>query len=357
VIPAYPYVTIPRKPKRDRWGRPMVYPPGYLPDLDNPDKGKVSYTRCTKFIDVIEDPYLLHKYDIRQAIRGLVVRPDLYAKACSQGPTPDKIEQPHEWFEWRSEMDKIGWDSQQAAKSGAKANIGDALHKFAERKDRGLEVDPYEVPAGYEKHLRNYMRATEHITALEIERFMVNDELEVGGTPDRLGLEPHRNQIVVCDVKTGNVDINPAKIARQLAIYSRSFLYDDATGQRTVLDLDQYWGIILALDARTGEMELIDVDLRKGWDQVLICHAVKQERKRKEFTRPHVVPNQPVLPNREEMTPDQYASIEVAIGNAPSEEALTAIWQAAAHVWTPELTERAKARSTVLQQSRHLQVV
>jgi hypothetical protein len=355
MIPADPYVTIPRKPKRNRWNQPLVYPPGYHPDPEDPDKGKMAYARCTKFIEVIEDPYLLHKYDIRQTIRGLVVRPDLYTKACSQGPTPDKIEQPNDWSEWRSEMDGIGWESQQAAKSGAKANVGDALHKFCERKDRGMKVDPEEIPRGYEQHLENYMAATAHITSLYNERFMVNDELEVGGTPDRLGIESGRGRIVTFDVKTGNVDYKPAKIARQLAIYSRSALYDDETGQRTPLDIDTEWGVILALDARTGEMRLIDVDLRKGWEQVLLCQQVKLARKQSDFTRPHTFPGQPVLGNREEITPDQYAAIETAIAQAPSEDVLDAIWQAAAHVWTPELTERAKARALAL--NRQLQAV
>jgi hypothetical protein len=345
------YITIPRKPKRDRYGRPRVWLPGFQPDLSGTaeaeqanDEAKRSYTRCTKFIDVIDDEYQLVLWKLRQVLRGAVMAEDVVLSAAGLGPQPDKFEAHDGYVEWREKYNKLTRELTNIARSGAKANIGDALHAFSERLDRGLDVDPREVPERYHQHLRNYMAATAELRSIHIERFMVCDELGVGGTPDRVLLD-ERDRIVIGDVKTGNVDYDPEKIARQLAIYSRSQFYDDATGRRW-LDhpIDQEWGTVIKLDARTGICELIDVNLTEGWEGVLTCQRVRSERNRKVTVRPHISPNAPVLPSAEEVTPETLAAIITAIGAAPSPEALDQIWQAAAHLWTEAMTERVKER-------------
>lgn len=340
------YITIPRKPPRDRYGRPLIFPAGYQPTGDSAIdfKERRWVFRVTKYIDVLDDTYQLDLWKQRQVLRGTVVRPDLQLKAAALGEQPDKIEAYDQYREWRDTYDKITRDLMAAAKSGEKANIGDALHLFTERLDRGLKVNPSEVPQRYHQHLTNYVRATEKLTAMHIERFMVCDELKAGGTPDRILID-ERGRIVIGDVKTGNTDYDPEKIARQLAIYAHSQFYDDATGQRFMpIEIDQQWGIVIKLDARTGICELLDINLAEGWEGVLACQRIRAERNRKVTVQPHVDPNAPVLPSREEVTPETMAAIKTAIGAAPTKEALDQIFYAAAHLWTDELTERGKER-------------
>ena len=343
-LPDQDYLVIPRRPRRDRYQRPLVWLPGYEP-IGNPDideQEKRAYTRCTKYIDVLDDGYQLTLWKMRQVLRGSVLRPDLHLEAASHGQQPDKVEEYDQYREWRNDYDRINRDLMKAAASDAKANIGTALHRFVERLDRGLEVKPAEVPDRYHQHLRNYMHVTRKLTAVEVERFMLEDGLRVGGTPDRILLD-ERNRFVIGDVKTGNVDFDPEKIGRQLAIYSRSRFYDDATGQRSrPLEIDQEWGVIIKLDARTGVCELIDVNLTEGWAGVLTCERVRSERNRKVTTRPHIDPDAPAI--GEEVTPETLAAIRQAVGAAANKEALDAIWQAAHHVWTDDLTEAAKER-------------
>lgn len=344
-LPDRDYITIPRKPRRDRYKRPLIYPLGYVPcgNSEVDEKEKHWVFRVTKYIDVLDDGYQLDLWKQRQVLRGTVVRPDLQLKAAALGEQPDKVETYEQYRDWRNEYDQLTRKLMDAAKSGEKANIGDALHLFSERLDRGLRVDPREVPQRYHQHLSSYVQATAGLTAIEVERFMVCDELKCGGTPDRILLD-ERGRIVIGDVKTGNVDYDPEKIARQLAIYAHSRFYDDATGERTMpYEIDQEWGVVIKLDARTGVCELLDINLAEGWQGVLTCQRVRAERNRKVTVRPHVDPDQPVL-RPEEVTPETYASIKAAIGAAATLEAVDAIWEAARHVWTDELTEHALER-------------
>ncbi len=56
---------------RDRWGRPLVIPPG---------GGKpVPYGRPSGFGIVLEDRFGLNKWQTRMAVDGVIARPDLAA--------------------------------------------------------------------------------------------------------------------------------------------------------------------------------------------------------------------------------------------------------------------------------------
>ena len=346
-LPGHDYITIPKKPDRDSKKRPLIYPPDYVltGDRETDQKAKKPYTRCTVFIDSIDDDWNLRQYDVRQTIRGLVVDDSLYLKGSGLGPMPDKIEARDAYLHWRDEMNGVGWDAKRAAKSDQKANIGDALHLFTERLDRGLQVKPNEVPVKYHGHLTNYMHATRELTVVELERFMVCDELKVGGTPDRLLGVKSRDQIVIGDVKTGNIDFNPEKIGRQLAVYSRSQIYDDATGRRSMpWPIDQDWGLIIHLDAYSGLVTLKWIDLNEAWEDVLLCRDVRKARNRRATMADYVAASEPVLPSREEITPTQIAAVITAIGNAKSEPDLYQIHTAAAHVWNDAMTDAANTR-------------
>lgn len=255
---------------RDRWGRPLITPvTGGKP---------VPYARASSFGDVLDDRTNLEKWKVRMAVHGLTRRPDLYLQATT---TP---------LENRAALNKIADAAAEHAGGSQKATIGTVLHELTERIDRG--VDPGPVPAEYAADLAAYRAATGRYSFEHIERFMVCDELEVAGTPDRLGYDESEGDeagvgpLRVLDLKTGGSNGFLDKHAVQLAIYAHSVLYDPATGERTPVDVAQDYGLIFHLPAGQGEFGLYRLDLAAGWDGALLAADVRRWRRRKGICTP-----------------------------------------------------------------------
>lgn len=245
---------------RDRYGRPLVIPPG---------GGKpVAYTRCTTFVSALEDTTALTKWKMRQVALGLATRSDLYAMVSASADD-------------KNALNRVCEDAMEAAKSSAAANTGTAIHKFCELVDAGAQVQS--VPADHRADVEAYLRATANLTHEHSETFMVQDDLKVGGTPDRLSRTPD-GRLVVVDIKTGSVEYGMGKIAQQLAMYSRSRLYDPDTGERRDLDIHQAVGYVVHVPAGTGRSSVHIVDLNAGWEGVLMSAQVREWRKRKNLS-------------------------------------------------------------------------
>lgn len=331
---------------RDRWGRPMVTPPS---------GGKpVAYTRCTTYVGCLEDMYNLGKWQQRMVATGLSLRPDLLLKVSSLGRQP---EDEGEVKRWKKQMDDTCEAATEAAQASASATIGTALHALTERLDRGLDVGV--IPDSYKPHLAAYEQATSAFTAVHIERFTVHDQLQIGGTPDRvLAIDGH-DKLVIGDIKTGSVEFGVGKMCMQLAVYAHSDLYNHETGARAPLgniDLDR--GLIIALNAKTGECRLIWVDIAAGWEAVRLARDVRAWRARKNLTKPYDGPVPAALPinptvaqeNARDLTVEAQTALLVAIPRANSEEELVQLWTAAGPAWTPQHTELAARRRAELLQ-------
>ena len=248
---------------RDGWGRPLVIPPG---------GGKpIAYTRCTTYVGVLEDTYNLARWQQRMVALGLASRPDLLLAVSAHGDD-------------KQQLNKICADAQEAAAAHAAATTGTALHALTERLDRGLPVGV--IPDAYLADLAAYEKKTARFTPVEIEKFTVLDELQVGGTPDRvLEFEGRR---YIGDVKTGSIEYGIGKIAMQLAVYSRSSLYDHVTGNRAGLSVDQNNAIVVHLPAGEGRCELHWVNIAAGWEAVQLATSVRAWRTRKGLSAPLV---------------------------------------------------------------------
>lgn len=239
---------------RDRWGRPLIVPP---------DGGKpVAYTRCTTHAGTIDDTYNLTQWKLRTSAVGLSRRPDLQLAVSANAD--DKYA-----------LNKICEQALQAGGSDTAANTGSALHKLSEFVDRGDYDVLQTVPEVYKRDLRAYMKAVAKLTTLEIERFVVQDDLRIGGTFDRL--VEYQGESFIADIKTGSVDFGAGKIAQQLGTYANSVYYYHPTKEspeprREPLpeNLNRDRGIVIHLPAGTGECELLWIDLAKGW------HAVRE---------------------------------------------------------------------------------
>lgn len=289
---------------RDRWQRPLIKQPS--------GKAK-AYTRCTTFVGCLEDTFNLAKWQQRMVALGLAARDDLLLSVSAH--SDDK-----------TELDRICEAAREAAAASSAATTGTALHRICERLDRGEKV---EVPTAAKADVVAYQAATKGIGWTHIENITVHDELQVAGTPDRIGIPPGGGTARVYDLKTGSIDYGMGKIAMQLAMYARSQAYDVDTGTRTPLDVDLERAVVIHLPAGSGTCELVEVDIAAGWEGVLLAAQVRAWRARKNLFRP---------------LSGASASIADLIAQATNAEELRALWFTHADRWTDEHTALAKAR-------------
>ena len=295
--------------ERDRWGRPLVM-------LGDGSGKKVSYKRCTTYIDVLDDRYQLELWKQRQVADGLARRPDLVLKAAAAAGDKDEL----------NEVIKLAME---AAGSATAATTGSALHSLTEQVDRGAAPI---IPPGSAADIDAYRTATAHLKMRLIEVFVVHDELRVGGTFDRV--VELDGVLYVADIKTGSIDYAGSKIAMQLALYSRSQLYDIRSGKRSELGVDQRRGLVIHLPAGSGECTLHWCDLDAGWEGVQLARQVWDWRARKGLLKA----SQPAPPTIIEM-----------IGKCSDVQALRALWAAYKTDWNDDLTAAAKAHIAALQ--------
>lgn len=330
-------------PPRDRWERPLVVPPG---------GGKpTAYTRCTTFVGSLDDTFKLGQWQQRHAIRGTALHDDLIAAIRDVDPDD------------KTRLNELADEAKNRSGAGDAALIGTYLHAVTEAVDRGQDpalVDTPMLSTGrldpdvYRPDVAAYQRVTEPLTAVHIERFTVEDELRIGGTPDRVVTYDGRTYIA--DLKSGSIEWSALKIAMQLAVYAHSSLYDVPTGARSpLLDVDQDRAIVVHLPAGTGECELHWIDIAAGWEAVQVAAEVRKWRKRGRRMLSNLLPTQQLaLDVAPTPTPAPEPVAEVGpdlpnlIASAPTDAALGDLWRAHRDQWTPELTALASARKRLL---------
>ncbi|MDP9144413.1 MAG: hypothetical protein M3N43_06915 [Actinomycetota bacterium] len=248
---------------RDRYGRPMVHPP---------NGGKpVPYTRCTTFVGVLEDTYNLSRWQQRMVALGLADRPDLMLAVAAHRDDRDKL-------------NKITGDALEAAKAGAAATTGTALHALTEKVDRDEPLGV--IPNAYIADLEQYRTTTAPLEVQRIEQFRVLDSLRIGGTTDRV--VKYGDRYYIADVKTGSIDWGILKICMQLAVYAQSTPYDFETNTRATdpFQVDLERAIVIHLPAGQGRCDLIWADIAAGWQAVQVAKEVRDWRARKGLSEP-----------------------------------------------------------------------
>ena len=248
-------------PKRDNFGRPLIIPPSGGP--------AVPYRRCTTFIDVLADRSALERWKQRQTAIGLSRRNDLLLRIATAGKDNKTLDKVCEW-------------ALQAAGSDASANIGTAIHTLTEQIDRG---ETPEIPEAWAKDVKAYLQATRDLKMMGIEVFVVNDDLKVGGTFDRLVYDTARPIPLVADLKTGSISFDTGKIAMQLAVYANSQIYNIETGERTPLYVNASEGLVIHLPQGEGKCTLYEADLVEGWKGAQLAADVWAWRGKKGFLK------------------------------------------------------------------------
>ncbi|HEX2298729.1 MAG TPA: hypothetical protein VHH34_09460, partial [Pseudonocardiaceae bacterium] len=298
----------------DRWNRPLVVPPG---------GGKpIAYTRCTSFVDCLEDKFNLQQWELRQCAIGLADREDLLLAVSAH--RDDK-----------RELNRIVRQAKEAAAASSKATKGTALHRLCERADRGEHIGL--LPASAQADLNAYLAATRSFHYHFIEQFTVHDGLKVGGTPDRVLEWGGRWRIG--DIKTGDIEWGALKIAMQLATYAHSTPYRPPGHREPYPEpVDQERAIVIHLPTGQARCELHYVDIAAGWRAVQTAKDVRGWRARKGWYEPIINPE----------PPPAASTLDEQIEAARTVDELRRLWT---EQWTPEQLRRALERKNQMERA------
>jgi hypothetical protein len=253
---------------RDRWGRPMVIPEG--------GGTAVAYSRFSSHGQVLEDRFGLEKWKVRTAGRGLTVRADLLAQlaAC---PADDTRRQ-----------DGLMDQALEAGGGSVGANLGTALHEFAERVDLGA-MPIGDIPEPWRHDVAAYRAALDaaglDVVPELVEVTLVHDGLRLAGTGDRFYRRRADGRLVCADLKTGKaIGPNPLAYAVQLAAYATAVRYDlDAGTRTTVGDVDTEYGLLVHVPAGRAECALHYVNLTAGLEAAHLAATVREWQKRRDI--------------------------------------------------------------------------
>lgn len=246
---------------RDRWQRPLITPP----DGGDP----VPYTRVSTMAKALDDQTNLMAWKARKTAEGLVRRPDLLTRvagAIANG-NPDT--------DWpvKKALNTVVSEACEAAGASKGSSAGTGFHSLTEAIDRGLE--PLFVPDADRARLDDYRRAMEPYRVLDVECFIVNDDIRAAGTFDRLVMCPD-GKARVADLKSGKSEADyPLATTMQIATYAHGWRYDPTDGYRTPLhpDLDLSTGLLIHLPP-SGGCTVIPLDLDRGWEAVQLAATV-----------------------------------------------------------------------------------
>lgn len=281
------------------------------PDTANLKVGQrlKAYTRTTTYIDVLDDKSNLEAWQMRMVLVGVAADVRLIENVSALqaefleheqmlitlagDPDEERREQIRDSMKTiRDELNRRAQVAKEKAGAEAKADLGTLKHGYSELVDQGLPL-PKGASFGDVIDMDAYRRSTEFLNIVRMEKLVVSDDLCVAGTPDResevkegIELEApdgyifRHGEALITDLKTGTVEYGALKMAMQLAIYSRSTLYDFKTGTRTPREVNQKWGLIMNARAGTGISELYWADLELGWEAVQVAGKVRDLRSR-----------------------------------------------------------------------------
>lgn len=253
--------------RRDRYGRPLIIP------LDG---GKpTGYTRVSTLAKTLDDTTALTLWKQRMTAVGIASNPHLSARVAG---VINNYDDPIS--DGKRDLNSIIAEAIEAAGSTRAASTGTALHELTQAADAGRELKV--IPEGMAAHLHEYEVATARLEVVDIETFVVIDELHAAGSLDRLMRLPD-GRVVVADLKTGQYEPQyPLAVATQIAMYARGERYDPATGERSLLhpDLDVTTGLLIHLPAKSSPVtcRLYELDLTVGWDVARLAQQVRVAR-------------------------------------------------------------------------------
>jgi hypothetical protein len=238
-----------------------------LPDAD----GKpVTWNGATTLAKELDNPYAITQWQLRQAVHGVGIRPDL-AKLAGAAKPDDK-----------ETLRKVVKDALAAAATEAGANEGTAWHMAFERVDRGEPIEA--LPEFFHAGIRNRQAELEQhgiqILPQYIERAVRCLMFKVSGKLDRIGL--YEGQSVIIDDKSEKDPLSyPKAKTIQMAVYAYAGeLFDSATFTiEKMPDVRKDIAIMLHFDKITHKCKAHRVPIDIGWWGARLAREVREWRK------------------------------------------------------------------------------
>ncbi len=240
--------------------------------------------RATTWAKTVSDLYALHGWEKRMVALGFAQRADLLLRVAAVAD-PDSAP-------GKGQLDRLVDQAREHAKAGARANLGTALHAFAESLDLGRPLP--EIPPPYDRDIAAYRKAMAAVEVSRnyIERICVVRDLGVAGTMDRVVRFKHgrdgKRLPMVADIKSGtDLRYSWNEIAIQLALYAHAdTIYDPVTREHhPMLEVNRDQALVVHLPAGEGRCTLYLVDIAAGWEMAQLCGAVRAWRDRKDLAQ------------------------------------------------------------------------
>jgi hypothetical protein len=283
--------------ERDRWGRPMLFPP---------EGGKaVAYTRPSTMAKWLDSQAGLINWKASQAMIGMARSKPIQARIAAIVARTEN----DAYRENKEALKDLVENATQIAQAQGRADLGTAVHEFTELLDAGT-LDWTYVPEQLKGPLHSYQEKMSSFTMVDSEVFVTIDEPSRGKNPirgagsmDRIIHHPELG-FVVADIKTGTDEPKyPLGVTTQVSIYSRGKRYRDGrfsgspsftdgvpnadeTAWRKPLhpELNTSIGVMIHLPLPTNpsdrpECALYELDLEAGWESLLLGHKVQEARR------------------------------------------------------------------------------
>jgi len=312
----------------EEFGKPSESPKRWEDDTNGlgqykvarPSDGKVvGYTRVTTYIDALEDKTQLTKWKMRVLLEGVAAAEELAAIGQrSDSPTATIRDLAHRrdvaiakgrkadrkgklvpgqlatitdgaWSDFKRAMNDLADELFEIGGGREKAQKGTDLHALVDLYDAegidavGAKLEAGEIAPADLADVEAYGRAVDALglKVVHAEQVIVNDELKVAGRLDRVFLgklpaivDPKtgeelrpadtRAKRYVGDLKTGNVEYSPGKIAQQIRAYAEGQAYDPDTQERSSHGANRTTGILIHLPAGSAKATIHLVDLGIG---------------------------------------------------------------------------------------------
>jgi len=266
----------------DRWGRYANLPaiPGVC--------GVQPWTRVTTVGKVLDDTYFLDLWKRRQVVIGIKRKPELLdgitermLKHVDQHrvtPMPKRT---------KDLINAIADQAMDGAGSYEGAAVGTAFHTLMEVIDAGDMIDRDTITEDDALMIDAYAELikAEQIKMIPnmIERVIAIPSLGLAGRLDRIVTDHGVPRIG--DVKSqASMDFGHISLAVQLACYANAeYMLDQSTEPWTWIkmpEVDKDLGVVIWTPAtQPGVAEIIDVDLRKGWQYAKASVKIREWRK------------------------------------------------------------------------------
>lgn len=274
--------------RRDRWGRYLILPPG--------ERQPVGYTRMTTVAKALDDGGGLAPWKATLTVVGTIMRRGLRtqweALIASTGGDP--------WYageQSKKDCKRLVEECAAAGGSTDRRDTGTSLHTLTALDDLGRHIDHLTEETARDLDAYRSTLDAAGITVVDglIEQTVVLDDYRVAGTFDRGYSVPGFERPLIGDLKCGSdlryswasICVQLAGYAHGDAIYRQGPATDGSEDVRLPMpEVDQDHGLIVWLNAGTGQCELFLVDLAAGWEAFQHSIWARAWRKRRDLSVP-----------------------------------------------------------------------